>query len=54
MTEQEYTEWKANGKVCLGTTLNVQKTFGAVQQIPVTKADKQKAVVSGMFKALHK
>ena len=42
------------GKVCLGATLNVQKTFGGAQQIPTTFVNKQKAVVNGMWKSLHK
>jgi hypothetical protein len=44
-----------NGKVCIGATLGVQKSFGSAPQlIPVTETDKQKAVIGDIWKALHK
>jgi hypothetical protein len=44
----------SGGKVCLGATFNISKSFGGAAPLPMTTADKQKAVVSGMFKSLHK
>jgi hypothetical protein len=45
----------SNGNVCIGASvvINTLKST-APQQIPITKTDKQKAVVNGMWKSLHR